>query len=246
MKKMMTLLFIIIVLAACGQSEDTDKGASDDVVKAIDAKLEVPEKADKEQDVTFSVTVTQDNKPVEDASEVEFEIWKDGLKDESEMIAAEHNGGGKYTVQKSFGEDGVYHVQSHVTARTMHTMPKAEISIGDVKANTKADKNKKEADKSHSHLSINLQQPEKVIAGKESTFTVEVLQEEEKVLEKASVTLEIWQKNNENREWIDMSETSSGTYETTTTFKNSGTYIVNVHVKKEEIHSHKEFTAEVK
>ncbi|MGP4105551.1 FixH family protein [Virgibacillus sp. L01] len=245
MKKMMTLLFIIIVLAACGQSEDTDTGASGDVVKAIDAKLDVPEKADKDQDITFSVTVTQDNKPVEDASEVEFEIWKDGLKDKSEMIAAEHTGDGEYTVQKSFDEAGVYHVQSHVSARTMHTMPKAEISIGDVKTTTKEDKNKQEADKSHSHLSINLQQPEKITAGKEATFEVEVLQEEE-VLKNASITLENWQKNKENHEWIDMSETSPGTYETTTTFKNSGTHIVNVHVKKEEIHGHKEFSAEVK
>ncbi len=241
----MTLLFIIIVLTACGQSEETDQGTTDNVVKAIDAKLEVPEKADKEQDVTFSVTVTQDNKPVEDASEVEFEIWKDGLKDKSEKIAAEHTGDGKYTVQKSFDEEGLYHVQSHVTARTMHTMPKAEISIGDVKENTEAGENKQETDKSHSHLSIKLQQPKNVTVGKEAAFTVEVLQKEE-VLEKASVTLEIWQKNNENHEWIDMSETSSGTYETTTTFKNSGTHIVNVHVKKEEIHGHKEFTAEVK
>ncbi|MFB4167855.1 FixH family protein [Virgibacillus sp. JSM 102003] len=244
MKKMMIFLFIIIVLTACGQSEETDKGTTGDVVKAINAKLEVPKKADKEQDVTFSVTVTQDNKPVEDASEVEFEIWKEGLKDKSEMIAAEHSGDGKYTVQKSFDEAGVYHVQSHVTARTMHTMPKEKISIGDVKATTKTDKNKKESDESHSHLSINLKQPEKVTVGKEANFSVKVLQKEE-ILEKASVTLEIWQKNNEKHEWIDMSETSSGTYETTTTFKNSGTYTINVHVKKEEIHGHKEFTAEV-
>ncbi|MBP1947954.1 FixH family protein [Virgibacillus litoralis] len=245
MKKMMTLLFIIIVLAACGQSEDTENGTTDNAVKAIEANLEVPEKGDKNQDITFSVTVTQDSKPVEDASEVEFEIWKDGLKDDSEMIKAKHTGDGKYTIEKSFKEDGLYHVQSHVTARTMHTMPKKEITIGDPKASTTTSENQKEDDQNHTHLSIDLQQPDTIKATEEAEFTVKVLKEEE-LLEKASVTLEIWQENKENHEWNDMSETSSGTYQSTATFNDSGIYNVNVHVKKEDIHDHKEFTADVK
>ncbi|ALX50357.1 FixH family protein [Lentibacillus amyloliquefaciens] len=130
-----TIIFLIVLtgfLAACGQSGDTDNNTSaePDTSVPIEADLEVAEQAEKDEKVTFTVTVTQDGEAVSDASEVEFEIWEDGNKEESEMIEADNAGDGAYTVEKTFDTDAVYHVQSHVTARTMHTMPVKKIAIG--------------------------------------------------------------------------------------------------------------------
>src|SRR5699024_6958340 len=127
------LIAILSLLAACGPSGDAQSESSSNepgTATPIEADLEVPEQADKGDSVTFTVTVTQDGDPISDASEVEFEIWQDGNKDASEMIAAENTGDGQYTVEKTFDTDAVYHVQSHVTARSMHTMPVKEITIG--------------------------------------------------------------------------------------------------------------------
>ncbi|MFC4557501.1 FixH family protein [Virgibacillus kekensis] len=129
MKKVILLLIMAAFLAGCGEEEDSN-ASNNETVSAINAELKVPDKAELNAPQTFTVTVTQDGEPVEDADEVEFEIWKDGMKDDSEMIAAEHTGDGKYTVEKKFEEAGVYHVQSHVSARAMHTMPKQEITVG--------------------------------------------------------------------------------------------------------------------
>ncbi|SFA88645.1 YtkA-like [Lentibacillus halodurans] len=249
MRKLTMICFIMIIalLGACGQTENTDHETSDepDTAKPIEADLEVPEQGKKNEPVTFTVTVTQDGEAVSDASEVEFEIWQDGNKDESEMIEADNANDGQYTIEKTFTAEGVYHVQSHVTARSMHTMPVKEITVGNAEAAVQTNKGSEgEESHSHSHASIDLQQPDTITAGSETPYAVQVLHQNEP-LENASVTLETWRKNDNKHEWTDLNEDTAGTYEGSVTFTESGTYHINVHVEKEEIHKHEEFTAEV-
>lgn len=116
-----------MVLSACGKSNDSTSDT--DMIKPIDAALEVPEKADVNETVKISVTVTQDAEAVDNAEEVQFEVWKDGAKSTSKMIASDHGKDGVYTAKKNFKENGIYYVQSHVTARSMHTIPKTKITI---------------------------------------------------------------------------------------------------------------------
>lgn len=151
MKKIMIILVavVVLILTACGQSDDNSNGSSDDVVQSIKADLKVPKQAEKGETLTLAVTVTQDGKQVEDADEVKFEIWKDGMKNGSEMIKANHTGDGKYTVEKTFNKKGIFHVQSHVTARQMHTMPKKEINVGNVTASTDDKSGQKKYDGHH-------------------------------------------------------------------------------------------------
>ncbi|SFD96471.1 YtkA-like [Lentibacillus persicus] len=145
MRKIMiaVLILLISILAACGQNEETGNDTTEtDTTIPIEADLEVAEQAEKDEEVTFTVTVTQDGETISDANEVTFEIWEDGNKEESEMIEADNAGDGKYTVEKSFDTDAVYHVQSHVTARTMHTMPVKQIAIGGAEAETQSSEDK--------------------------------------------------------------------------------------------------------
>ena len=51
---------------------------------------------------------------------------------ESEMIKATHEKDGVYSIRKTFKEAGIYYVQTHVTARDMHVMPKKQFLVGNI------------------------------------------------------------------------------------------------------------------
>ncbi|WP_175631915.1 FixH family protein [Virgibacillus siamensis] len=244
MKKIILLLFTAAVLAACGQTDNTSS-SSDEVVQSIKADLKVPENAGIGDKVTFKVSVKQDGKAIEDADEVKFEIWKNGAKNKSDMIEAEHTSGGIYVVKKTFDQKGIYYVQSHVTANQMHTMPKKKINIGNAKANKDRSGEKHEHGHHHSQTKVNFNPPETITAGKKTTFTVNV-STKEKPLQNGSVTLEIWQENQDKHQWLNMTEQSGGTYKGKTTFDKTGAYQIKVHVKKDDIHYHKVFKTKVK
>lgn len=130
MKKwILGVILISLVLAGCGNSEGEGSG-NEGVPGLVEASLEVPKSAELNEEVSFTVTVTQSGEAVDDADEVVFEIWKGEEREQSEEIEAESDGEGKYTVKKSFSEDGIYSVQSHVTARDFHTMPKKTVAVG--------------------------------------------------------------------------------------------------------------------
>ncbi|MFC5732848.1 FixH family protein [Cytobacillus gottheilii] len=145
MKKWIVSLGLIsIVLAGCGNNGD-DSNNNEEVPVFVEASLDVPESAELGEEVSFTVTVMQGSEPVDDADEVVFEIWQGEDREQSEEIEAVSEGDGKYTVQKAFAEDGVYSVQSHVTARDLHTMPKKTITVGNA---ADADQTEQEEDNS--------------------------------------------------------------------------------------------------
>lgn len=131
MKKMiwMVLLAGILMLAACGAEGDSAEDGM--TAEIINTEFNSPETAEPGETLTLSVTVTQGDQLVEDADEVVYEIWESGKREESEMVAAEHAGEGRYEADKSFETEGLYFVQAHTTARSLHVMPKQEITIGD-------------------------------------------------------------------------------------------------------------------
>ncbi|MNI80801.1 hypothetical protein D3C73_1373640 [compost metagenome] len=73
--------------------------------------------------------VTQDGDPVDDAKEVLFEIVNtvdDSMKYELEGTSS---GNGTYEATGSIEHAGTYTITSHVTARTMHSMPSKELNV---------------------------------------------------------------------------------------------------------------------
>lgn len=251
MKK--TLLFltmgiIALFVSACGNSNGDEPAEKDNNMEPIEAKLDVPEKSGKGQAVALSTKVTQGDENVDDADEVKYEIWKNGHKDESEMIEAKHEKDGVYTAEKTFDEDGIYTVQVHVTARDMHTMPKAEIAVG----NTEGEDQDHGGDDGNDHqghhestVSIHLKKPDTVKAEEKADWKVHVENEGE-ALEGAELRLEIYKEGQEKHEWVDMTPGEPGEYSVTYAFPEKGSYNVQVHVTKgEEIHEHTMQTVEV-
>ncbi len=120
-----------LLLGACGTNEEQkDQGAtsSDEVPEILEVDLTVPETAVAGEEVTFTASVTQGEEIVEDANEVKFEVLNLS-SGEKEMIEASLNEDKLYTIDYTFKTNGTYDITSHVTARSMHTMPTKQISI---------------------------------------------------------------------------------------------------------------------
>ncbi|MGR3763456.1 FixH family protein [Rossellomorea sp. NS-SX7] len=249
MKK--TLLFLLmgvlaIFISACGNSNANDSSTEENKMEPLAAELDVPEKGDKGKAVSLSVKVTQGDENVEDADEVKYEVWKNGHKEESEMIEAKHDKSGIYEAEKTFDEDGMYTVQVHVTARDMHTMPKTEIAIGEVHEEGHGGEG---GDDHHGHhentVTIHLMKPDPIKANEEAEWNVQV-EDEGNALEDAEVRLEIFKEGQEKHEWVDLAADEAGIYNGSYAFPEKGKYNVQVHVTKgEEIHEHTMQTVEV-
>ncbi|MCY8978415.1 FixH family protein [Bacillus halotolerans] len=147
MKKMVAavLFSAVFLLNGCGSEANTANTAAE-TPEVLDVKLTGPEKVKPGENAAYEAAVSYGNEAVTDADEVEFEVWKDGEKNDSKMFKAKQKDG-VYRFETEFKEDGVYTVQSHVTAKKQHSMPTLKVQVGDADAATK----QPEEDQSHHH-----------------------------------------------------------------------------------------------
>ncbi|MEH7344164.1 FixH family protein [Bacillus sp. JJ1532] len=242
MKKWMAIICTsFLLLAGCGETGQKENQEEAALPEIIEADLAVPEKAEVGEEVPLAVTVTQGDEAVEDANEVKFEIWKEGQKDTSELVVAEHTEKGKYEAAYTFSENGLFNVQSHVTARDMHTMPTKTIQVGEVEAEHHEHQEGSGDDHHHhdSDVSIELQKPVQLKANEQTALAVQLQKSNEPLLN-AKVRLEIFQKG-QNPAWVNMTEGTNGEYKTDYSFPASGEFIIRIHVENDEgLHEHTE------
>lgn len=122
---------MVLVIAGCGAPLQGSQTALP-TPRMIDVELSLPETAEPGETVRIAAWVTLDGENVENADEVEFEIWKHGQREHAEHTHGTHIGDGIYVMERSFAEDGVYYVISHVTVEEMHNMPRKRIIVGEV------------------------------------------------------------------------------------------------------------------
>ncbi|WP_050179671.1 FixH family protein [Domibacillus robiginosus] len=123
------LFFLLFILSACSSQEE-QSAQTNQVMKLVKVEVKLnPEEAKAKQKTEIQAIVTQDNEPVEDADEVKFEIWKEG-DEKHETIKAAHRKDGIYAINKTFTEEGIYNIIAHTNARSLHTMPKIQVTIG--------------------------------------------------------------------------------------------------------------------
>lgn len=141
--KLIILIMAIgaMLLTGCGNSSGSSSSAAgheghsghgtgamqDGMPAMIKVELKVPEEVKSNEAATISARVTQDDKAVDDADKVEFELWLDG--EEHELIEGKLVKDGTYQIEKTFKKAGTYTVISHVTARDMHSMPKKQFTV---------------------------------------------------------------------------------------------------------------------
>ncbi len=251
----------LTMLAACGEDDGEQSGG--DVINTDPLEVEVlmDDIADPGEEMMLEALVTQGEELVNDANEVTFEVWQEGQKEHSEMVDYTDVDEGVYSAPFTFGEEAVYFVQPHVTARGMHVMPVHEIAVGDVELTGRYDENDAEdahehddheegehdhgdadhdhGDNGHSHHSdiIDVNANFDQLTLEESQFQLEVFKEDTP-LSDARVQLEIWQHGDEVRTWLELEEEAEGTYTAIHEFEQSGEYHVVIHVENDEIHEH--------
>ena len=129
MKKIVYLLFFFLwIIGGCSNDDSGHHGK--EVGELIDVLVEVDTQPIRIHDeVMIKAKIMQGQEVVTDATEVKFEIWRDGYA-EREMVEGEiHPEEEVYFINKTFYEPGLYYVIAHVTARNMHNMPKLEVEV---------------------------------------------------------------------------------------------------------------------
>lgn len=133
LKRFGLIIAALIVLVAAGCSGDKENSQQSlPIPRMIDVELSLPETAEPGENVRIAAWVTLEGENVENADEVVFEIWKHGQREHAEKTHGTHVGDGVYVMERTFDEDGVYYVISHVTVEEMHNMPRKRIIVGEV------------------------------------------------------------------------------------------------------------------
>lgn len=237
---------MIGILAGCGQDDVPTDAA---IPEPIEVELTVPEQGNANEPVTLTTHVTQDGENVEDASEVEYEIWEEGKKEESIHVETSNDKEGIYSAETIFETDGMYHVQVHVTARDMHIMPEKMIQIGDTAHHP--DEHASAQDGKHEGhegvvkgLSLHFMQPKEATAAVDTELMTHA-QIDGEAIEDAQVRYEIVAAD-QDTQWVDTEQSMPGEYAANYQFPEAGSYQVIIHIENEHIHDHEEHTVEVK
>ncbi|MGE6377524.1 FixH family protein [Peribacillus muralis] len=236
MKKIYMYSALLIMLVGCQQKEiQEDKEVNSAVPESMEASIAIKGSLDQGKEVILETTVKQGNQLVNEADEVLFEVRKSG-QDKREMLDAKNTGSGKYQVMHTFTEQGKYIVVAHVTAKGLHVMPEKEIAIPG---------HEDEGTSIHPSSDVSIEfQSNPVKAGSSSIFaaTVEL---DGKPLIDADVNFEVWKDGSDESHFTKAEDDGDGKYLNKVSFTEAGTYKVQVHVEKDEVHEHQLQTIQV-
>lgn len=126
---------MMIVSTACSSKGDKatqDPKQQTSFMQPIEVGIQVPSQLEPKKEYVLQVHLQQGKAAIDDASDVQFEIWKKDQLNKGKKIKAQHEQNGVYTVKNSFPGDGVYYIQTHVTAHGMHVMPVKMVVVGHV------------------------------------------------------------------------------------------------------------------
>lgn len=256
MKRFLVIGFIltVLLLSACGTKEDHvnhEATSSDEVPEIVEVELTVPETAVAGEAVTFTANVTQGEEIVVDADEVKFEVLNIS-SGEKEMIDGSLNKEKLYTIDYTFKTNGTYDITSHVTARSMHTMPTKQIAIsgGEEAATVPTSEPTTEHaahGENHHGVGATIDFNEGTTTVGEAVMLVTNVSISGEPLEGARVQYDIVRSDAQHHTWLEAPEEKAGMYQTEFRFTETGTYEIEVHVTKgDDLHDHvkKTYTVE--
>ncbi|MBE9915745.1 FixH family protein [Paenibacillus donghaensis] len=126
------VLLVVLALAGCGSSGHDGMNMDEGMMEPIKVDLSwTPEQVKVGEKVSIEVQVTQEDKKVDKADEVQIEIIKEGDSSVHEKTEAANAGEGKYVLEKTFDSSGTYSITSHVTYGPQHSMPTKKLTVQD-------------------------------------------------------------------------------------------------------------------
>jgi len=123
--KKLSILLLVLVIAMVGCSKGNELRRSPEVKGTI----QVPESIKPNEKISIGVLVTQGDKKIEDADDVQFQVEKEGYINQ-EMTEAKHQGNGVYSTDYTFKEDGEYMITAHVTVKGDMKMFRKKVTVG--------------------------------------------------------------------------------------------------------------------
>ncbi|MDG5786227.1 FixH family protein [Evansella sp. AB-P1] len=263
MKRVLLVVIYTIIgtlLVGCGQSENNNSSSGEINFDPLGVEIIAPDEVDPHTDVVLQAFVTQGEEKVNDASEVLFEIWKHGQKEESDFIEAHlTEDDGVYEITYQFPEVNIYLIQPHVTARGMHQMPVREIMVGDVPDdhpyyqeddqdhhhNHDHDHHNDHEhgdDHHHSHelhesMAVDWRVGEEVKLHEEVKLATFVEWQDAPWTE-GRLRYEVYQPGDEVHDWLEAEEETAGLYTVSHVFEELGEYHIIIHIEDDELHEH--------
>ncbi|WP_048600726.1 FixH family protein [Rubeoparvulum massiliense] len=126
------VLVFLLVFTACGDKSDETLHNLYEEVVPIEVVIQMePTVIQPGTESLLRAIVLQKDQAVEDASSVQFEVWKQGDPQHT-WIDASHISDGHYEVTYTFTDEAMYYVMYHVDARGMHAMNKQKVPVGDI------------------------------------------------------------------------------------------------------------------
>ncbi|MFJ8257453.1 FixH family protein [Peribacillus asahii] len=231
-----SILLVLVLLAGCQETEMPEgKEVNSTVTTPLVASISSVGDLVAGKEIIIEASVKQGKEVIQEADEVLIEIRKSG-SDERTMLGAKNIGEGKYQVLHTFPDSGKYFVIAHVTTKGLHVMPEKEFVIEEHKpSETSAHPS--------SDFSIDFFN-NRAKAGQKSDVEAAIILDG-KPLTAANVSFEVWKEGSEESHFIKAIEKESGKYQNKVSFQEEGTYKIQVHVEKGELHEHQLQTIEV-
>ncbi|PSL40078.1 YtkA-like protein [Planomicrobium soli] len=122
------LLVSLLLLSACSVRSD----AADLYKQETPIELEIllPEAISVGDKVTIQASLTQDEKKLEDADFVHFEIWKQDGSIRYPMQEAKDMGDGVYQLTAHFAKEGLYYIEVHAGNNGSIISPQKQFVVG--------------------------------------------------------------------------------------------------------------------
>ncbi|MFD0669910.1 FixH family protein [Cohnella sp. GCM10027633] len=125
------VVFSLTVALLTGCTMNTEGTDEHGFEPHLTVDLQVPAPAAADDEVSLSVEVKKSGQPVSKAEQAEFVVWPNNEPDQAISVVASERSPGVYSAHYSFGAEGLYIVQSRISAGGLAVMPAKRIAIGD-------------------------------------------------------------------------------------------------------------------
>ncbi|AEN88515.1 MULTISPECIES: FixH family protein [Priestia] len=125
--KKLSMLLIILVIAMVGCSKGNEQKSQE-----VKGEIEVPQTINANKTVSIETLVTQGDKKIKNADDVQIQVEKEGYINQK-MIPAKHQGNGTYSTDYTFKTDGKYTITAHVTIKGDMKMFTKKVTVGEKK-----------------------------------------------------------------------------------------------------------------
>jgi hypothetical protein len=128
MKLLVVLLLIGVCLTGCtAKITETDESG---LPPHLTVEMHLPKQLEIGSKNNFSVEVFKNNQPLEHAELAEFIFWPEGNKEAAITVKATESSPGVYLVSHSITQEGIYLVQSRISAKNEKVLPIKRFAVG--------------------------------------------------------------------------------------------------------------------